>query len=45
MMKVLRAIGRFLTQVLSEGGPPVVGRSGTRAVEETMVVHDRANGL
>jgi hypothetical protein len=37
MMKVLRAIGRWLGKVLSEGGPPAVGSSGERMREQSMV--------
>jgi hypothetical protein len=44
MMKVLRAIGRFLAQVPSEGGPPAVGKAGSRTQEST-VVPDRPYSL
>ena len=36
MMKVLRAIGRWLGKVMTEGGPPSVGRSGEYFREESM---------
>jgi hypothetical protein len=45
MMKVLRAIGRWLGKVISEGGPPAIGRDGERSRETSQVQSDLGKGL
>jgi hypothetical protein len=40
MKNVLRAIGRWLAKVMTEGGPPAMGRGGERFREESTVQND-----
>jgi hypothetical protein len=40
MMKVLRAIGRWLGKVMTEGGPPALGGGGERFREQSQVQND-----
>jgi hypothetical protein len=35
--KVLRATGRWLSKVMTEGGPPSIGSGGERLREQAMV--------
>jgi len=40
VMKALRAIGRFLGKVMTEGGPPAIGSGGELLREQSMVQGD-----